>query len=509
MTEHLKKQHCSVESIHRIGILLQRACEPCLSGDLDGASDYIEQAAAVLRSDSQPDHDDVLLWTAFARHLVHMWMLPTNWELLCKLLRIYPWDASTHSHLLLCQHYLPDLDPGIVAHQHRRWARIHTADIRETSDHPHDPDPDRPLRIGYVSPDFCTHCVAYFFEPLLDGYDRERFELYGYGNVPSDNRDATTQRLASKFDQYRNIWELDDQHAIELIQKDGIDILVDLSGHTRLNRLSLFAHRPAPIQVSYLGYPHTTGMRQIDYRLTDNVADHANQQPFYSEKLIRLDTCFACYRPAGFPIDVSHPPVLRQGHITFGAFTGSEKHNPMMISMWADLLEVNPEARLWLRFQVANEGLIQQQCREAFVRRGIDPGRIIFDGTRELPDHLLFYNQIDIALDTYPWNSHTSLCEALWMGVPVVTRTGETFVSRMGRSVLERLELGFFSTSSPEEYIKKATALAQDTDALAKLRSTLRERMRNSVICNAKAQAQAVEEAYRDMWYQWCRVTEG
>jgi len=501
------KEHCSIETLHRVGILLQRACEPCLLGDIDGASGYIEQAAACLRSDSHLDSDDVLLWTVFARHLVHMWMFPTNWELLCKLLRIYPWDAATHSNLLLCQHYLPDLDSEIIAHQHRRWARIHTADIREKSDHPNDPDPDRPLRIGYVSPDFCTHCVASFFESLLDGHDRERFELYGYGNVPSQCRDATTQRLVSKFDQYRDIWELDDQPAIELIQSDRMDILVDLSGHTRLNRLILFSHRPAPIQVSYLGYPHTTGMRAIDYRFTDSVADdHANQQRFYVEKLIRLDTCFACYRPSALSIEVSKPPVLRQGHITFGAFAGSEKHNLTMVSMWADLLETNPKARLLLRFRVAHEGLIQQQCREAFVRRGIDPGRIVFDGIRGPTDHLLVYNQIDIALDTYPWNSHTSMCEALWMGVPVITLTGDTFVSRMGRSVLDRLDLGFFSASSPGEYVKKATALAQDTDALAKLRATLRTRMRNSVICNAKAQAQAVEDAYRYMWHQWCRV---
>jgi len=246
-------------------------------------------------------------------------------------------------------------------------------------------------------------------------------------------------------------------------------------------------------------------MRQIDYRFTDRVADHANQQRFYVEKLIRLDTCFACYRPSALPIEVSEPPVLRQGYITFGAFIGSEKHNPVMVSLWADLLEANPEARLLLRFQVAHEGLVQQQCREAFGRRGIDPGRIVFDGGRGPADHLLVYNQIDIALDTYPWNSHTSMCEALWMGVPVITLTGKTFVSRMGRSVLDRLDLVFFSASSPGEYVKKATALAQDADALAKLRATIRARMCNSVICNAKAQAREMEDAYRNMWYQWCR----
>jgi protein O-GlcNAc transferase len=505
MAEQLTKEYCSLETLHRIGILLQRACEPCLQGDIEGACIYIEQAADCLRSEAQLDDDDVLLWAAFARHLVHMWMLITNWELLCKLLRIYPWDAPTHSDLLLCQHYLPNLDPETVAHQHRRWARIHTADIPETSDHPNDLDPDRPLRIAYVSPDLYTHCVANFFESLLDSHDREGFELYGYGNVPSECRDGTTERLVSKFDQYRDIWELDDQAAIELIQTDGIDILVDLSGHTRLNRLTVFAHRPAPVQVSYLGYPHTTGMRQIDYRLTDSVADHAEQQQFYTEKLIRLDTCFACYRPPETSIELSQPPVLKQGYITFGAFIGSEKHNPVTVSMWADLLEKNPEAKLLLRFCVAQEGLVQQQCREAFVRRGISPERVVFDGMRGPADHLLVYNQIDIALDTYPWNSHTSMCEALWMGVPVVTLTGKAFVSRMGRSVLERLELGFFATASPDEYAKKATALACDTDALAKLRAMLRERMLNSVICNAPAQARAIENAYRDMWRRWCK----
>lgn len=502
MTEKLTKEHCSLKTIDEISVLLQGACQPCLHGDIDGASDCIKRAVLCLTADSQLDPDDILLWAIFARHLVHMWMLPTNWELLCRLLRMYPWDALTHSHLLHCQHYLPDIDPKIIANQHRRWARLHTAYIQESKGFSNLPDPERKLKLGYVSPDFCTHCVAFFFESLLDGHDRERFELVGYGNVPDARRDAVTGRLAAKFDQYHDIWEMDDQHVIELIQKENIDILVDLAGHTPHNRLSLFAHRPAPVQVSYLGYPHTTGLQQIDYRITDSVADHTDQQSFYTEKLIRLDTCFACYRPADLPINVSPPPALRQGHITFGAFTGSEKHNPKMVSMWADLLEVNPEARLLLRFRVADQGLIQQQCREAFVRRGIDAGRIAFDGVRELPNHLLFYSKIDIALDTYPWNSHTSMCEALWMGVPVITLTGNSFVSRMGRSVLEHLDLAFFSASSPKEYIKKATALAHDTDALTKLRSTLRERMRSSVLCNPQAQAQAVEKAYRDMWHQ-------
>jgi len=434
-----------------------------------------------------------------------MWMLPTNWELLCKLLCIYPWDAAAHSDLLLCLHYLPGLDSENITLQHRRWARIHTADIREMNDHANDPDPDRPLRIGYVSPDFCTHCVATFFESLLDGHDRVHFSIWGYGNVPPERRDGSTQRLISKFDCYRDIWALDDGPVIELIQKDGIDILVDLSGHTRLNRLRLFAHRPAPIQVSYLGYPHTTGMEQIDYRFTDSMADQEDQQAFYAEQLIRLDTCFACYRPPDLPLELAQPPVLKQGHITFGAFIGSEKHNPVTVSMWADLLERNPQAKLLLRFRVAQDGLVQQQCREAFVRHGIAPERIVFDGMRRPADHLLVYNQIDIALDTYPWNSHTSLCEALWMGVPVVTLTGSTFVSRMGRSVLDRLELGFFATVSQDEYVKKATALAQDTNALSQLRATLRARMYNSVICNAPAQARAIETAYRDMWRQWCK----
>jgi predicted O-linked N-acetylglucosamine transferase (SPINDLY family) len=348
--------------------------------------------------------------------------------------------------------------------------------------------------------------VAYFFEPILDGHDRQDVEVYGYGNV--EFPDEITERLIEKFDCYRDIRSLDDQAAAELVERDRIDILVDLAGHVGDNRLLVMARKPAPIQLTYLGYPDTTGLTAIDYRLTDVLADppDSGAQRFYTEELAFLPDGFLCYRPPDFASALSPLPAADADLLTFGSFNNGSKINPPLIRMWADLLRANPNSRLLLKLKGGDDPLIAANYLERFEETGLNCDRVDIIGWKTPEEHLKAYAQVDIALDTYPYNGTTTTCEALWMGVPVISLVGECHASRVGLSILTRLGLEFFAASTPQEYIAKATALATNLPALARIRRTMRARIAASGLCHAKGFARQIEAAYRRMWYRWCRL---
>lgn len=489
--------------IKRVSELLQTACQPCLAGDYAAALGFLEQAVALINEEDALDGDAVQLWRGFARHLVYSWMLVSRWELLVRLLRLFPWDTPTMSLLLHAMHFLPEVDRGALAQWHRRWGERFSPSESAPESMPH-PDPERRLRIGYLSPDFRAHCVATFLEEVLKAHDRTVVEVFGYGNIPPEQCDAVTERMASSFDAYRDIWAMDNEAAVGQIRGDDIDILVDLAGHTHNHRLEVMAQRPAPIQVTYLGYPNTTGLSQCDYRITDGQVEPTDSESLYTENRYTLDTCFACFTPPLGVSEVSDPPVIQGGSISFGSFVGSAKHNPALLACWARILKETPNSRLLLRFQDADQGVVQQQCRQTFAHLGVDPARIHFDGVRSYAEHLASYGQVDIALDSFPWSSHTSLCEALYMGVPVISLRGNSFVSRMGHSVLYHVGLEGFSADSETAYVEKAVSLARQPETLVRLRRNLRTLLVNSVVCDAKRQARALEEAYRVMWRKVC-----
>jgi predicted O-linked N-acetylglucosamine transferase (SPINDLY family) len=486
-----------------IALLLQQACQPCLEGDFLEAGRLVAEAGDWVRRGSFLGPEDVSLWIGFGKHLAYMYALPDNWELLVRLLRTTPWDPATHSNLLLCQHFLPGNRPQDLTRLHRRWAQRHAWDVPAAAPFRQSRDPDRPLRVGYLSPDFRGHCVARFFEPLLQAHDRTRFRLFGYSHVPPQSRDAETGRLGAAFDTYRDIWGLSDAGVADLIRADAIDILVDLAGHSHHHRLTVFARTPAPVQVTYLGYPNTTGLAQMDYRLSDAVLDVPGRETPCTETIIRLENSFACYQAPAFAPAVADPPVLHQGAVTLGSFVGAAKHNPEVIALWSRVLHQVPEANLLLRFQRAEEGLIQQQCRKAFGRHGIDPRRIRFDGLRPPDEHLDQYRHIDIALDTVPWSSHTSACEALWMGVPVVSWAQDRAVSRMGASVLTHLGMSALVADSARRYVEIVGQLARDRRTLVQLRRSLRPAMSRSAVCDASRFTRNVESVYRKLWRDW------
>ena len=364
-------------------------------------------------------------------------------------------------------------------------------------------DPNKRLRIGYLSSDFRAHSIAFFIEPLLIAHNRTNVEITCYANI--GNPDPMTHRLRENADRWRNVWSLDDNELAGLIRNDGIDILVDLAGHTANNRLRVFATKPAPVQVTWLGYPNTTGLHEMDYRLTDEWADPTGTSDrLHTEKLIRLPHGFLCYYSLG-DCPVSESPFATNGYITFGCFNSSAKINSRILDTWCNLLTDVPNSRLLLKSKQLDSKYWQKSFFEAFKCRGIHSDRIEYRGhTSTLNEHLSTYSHVDIALDTYPYNGTTTSCEALWMGVPVVALAGDRHASRVSLSLLHQIGMDELIASTPDNYWQLAASLARDTDRLAKYRSTLRIRMSESPLTDAEGFARDIETAYRFMWRTWC-----
>jgi predicted O-linked N-acetylglucosamine transferase (SPINDLY family) len=447
--------------------------------------------------------DDAGICNNLARDLLQAGEIQEGFDLLQKSVQKAPDHPDIRSNFLNHLHHLPDLDPRVIFDEHKQWGRLHAKPALAALSHNNDADPDRRLRVGYISPDFRIHSVAYFFEPLLDAHNHLAIEVYGYGNVAFP--DQMTQRLERKFDRYRNIRGLGDETVASIIEQDQLDILVDLAGHSDGNRLLVLARKPAPIQVTYLGYPDTTGMQAVDYRLADSLADLPQSQKFHTEKLIFLSQGFLCYRPADFAPPVAPLPALRKGYITFGSFNNSCKVNPTIMALWAQILKANGDSRLLLKFRAGDDKGVRDNYFRQFERLGIPRDRVNICGFKPAVEHLQLYGQVDIALDTYPYNGTTTTCDALWMGVPVISLVGQCHVSRVGLSILSRVGLEFFAASAPEEYVARAVALAAKPNALAEIRDSMRQRMLSGKLCDAKGFARSVEEAYRKMWHRWCR----
>lgn len=369
----------------------------------------------------------------------------------------------------------------------------------------HDFDLVRRLRVGYVSADFRTHSCAYFLAPLFDGHDRTAVELFAYSNVIAP--DGRTKSFQSSADCWRDISQLDDTAAAALIRNDRIDILVELSGHTRGNRLGVFARRPAPLQVSWLGYPATAGMVQIDCRLTDDHADPIGPaDEFHCEELIRLPDGFHCYAPAPDAPEVSEPPVARTGQITFGSFNNFLKLSPACLDAWADILQAVPSSRLLLKSGALNFEKPRGRLHARFADRGIDPGRVQLHGWIPRDEQpLSLYGEVDIGLDTFPYNGTTTSFEALWMGVPLLTLVGERHAARVGSSILTHLGYGELVAHSVPDYVDRAVMLANDQARIAEYRRKLRPDLAKSAFCDGNRFASAVEKAYRDVWMEMCR----
>lgn len=362
-------------------------------------------------------------------------------------------------------------------------------------------DPERRLRIGYVSADLRHHSVAFFIEPVLARHDRENFEVFCYSN--SRKTDAVTERLKACAGQWREVFSLDDQALANLVREDRIDVLVDLSGFSAGNRLTAFALKPAPVQATWLGYLNTTGLDAMDYRITDRYATPEGPlDACHSERLIRLPDSQWCFQPAEESPAVAPPPSLKSGQATFAVFSNPAKIGAEVIELWSRLLARVAGARLLV---IAN-GLasIPEDFVARFVRHGIARERLRVLGSRPFREYLAMHGQVDLMLDTFPFTGGTTTCHALWMGVPVVSLVGDTATSRGGASLLHAVGLGELAAQTPGQYVDIASGLAQDAARLAAMRAGLRERMRASALMDAQRFTRNLESAYRLMWRSWC-----
>jgi predicted O-linked N-acetylglucosamine transferase (SPINDLY family) len=415
-----------------------------------------------------------------------------------KSLSINP-DSRTGENLLYTLHYQTD-DPALLWQEHLHWNQAFALPLAPVAPaYANDPNPDRRLRIGYVSPDFRAHCQALFTVPLFSHHDRSQFEIFCYANV--EQPDTTTAQIKPYADQWRDIVKLTDQHAADLIRADRIDILADLTLHMGHSRPLVFARKPAPVQVTWLGYPSTTGLTAIDYRLSDPHLDPStDDERFYSEKTVRLPETFWCYDPLITGLPVNDLPALKDGRVTFGCLNNFCKITEGTLDLWAKVL-ASTTSRLIV---LAPPGASRDRISGGLSRRGIEPGRIEFIEFQPREKYLALYHQIDVCLDTIPYPGHTTTIDAIWMGVPVVNLPGRTSVARGGISILRNVGLGELIARDADDYVRITRSLVSDLPRLAALRSSLRTRIQQSPIMNAPRFAQNIEAAFREMWRRWC-----
>jgi protein O-GlcNAc transferase len=428
--------------------------------------------------------------------------------------------------LIYAMQFHPASDARTIAEEQRRWNHRHAELLRQCiQHHRNNRDPDWRLRIGYVSPDFREHCQSLFMLPLLSSHDRRQVEVFCYSDVRRP--DARTQKLCNRTDVWREITGQSDEQVAALIRQDQIDILVDLTMHMAGNRLLMFARKPAPVQVTWLAYPGSTGLTAINYRLSDPYLDPVGMdESIYSEKTIRLPDSFWCYDPLDgrdIPVNalpalslsnrpalpalsavegsLSNAPAAKNGHVTFGCLNNACKINDAVLDLWSQVLIRVKNSRLLL---LTAEGTHRQHTLDRLARQGIEPDRVEFAPPRPRKEYLELYHHIDVGLDTFPYNGHTTSLDAFWMGVPVVTLVGQTAVARAGWCQLSNLGLPELAAATPQQFVQIAVELAANLPRLAELRATIRGLLERSPLMDAPKFARNIEAAYRKMWRAWC-----
>jgi protein O-GlcNAc transferase len=411
-----------------------------------------------------------------------------------------PQSSTAHDDLLYAMYFDPGCGKEQILAEHLAWARRHADPLKPGNPHfENDRNPDRRLRIGYVSPDFRAHPIGRFMWPLLAEHDRKGFEVFCYDT--SFGADVFTPRLREGTDVWREATRLTDAALAEMIRADRIDILVDLTMHMAFNRLLVFARKPAPVQVTYLAYPGTTGVSTIDYRITDaNLETEEMARGSYVEKSVWVSS-YWCYQGWEQSPETQEPPLSRNGFVTFGCLNNFCKVNDRTLDAWGRILAGTGESRLIL---LAPEGDTRGRARDQMARHGVSADRIEFVDRTGLTEYLNLYQRIDIALDPFPYVGGTTTCDALWMGAPVVTLAGQTAIGRGGVSILNNLELTEFVAENIAKYVDISTRLAKDLAKLDALRKSLRGKMRASRLMNGKQFAADFERVYREMWKNWC-----
>jgi protein O-GlcNAc transferase len=416
-------------------------------------------------------------------------------------LRISPDHHASRSLRLMALNYLDGIGRGEMFAEHAAFGGAIGASNPRAF--PNSPDPSRRLRIAFLSPDLRTHSVAYFLEPILTHLERSRFEVFLYHDHFVE--DEASERLKRRSDCWRNFIGQDDRFVEAAIREDHPDILIDLAGHTGMNRLSLFSHRLAPVQVAYLGYPNTSGMDAMDYRFVDSVTDPiGDSEPLHTERLVRFAPTAWAYKP---PAEAPLPGFGSGGNpITFGSFNNFAKVTDQTLFAWSKVLGSVRDSRLRIKNSGLDDPSVTLQIRERLIRADLDVSRVDLVGRDSgVAEHLARYRDIDVALDTYPYNGTTTTCEALWMGVPVVSLCGDRHASRVGASLLKAIGRPEWIARSWDEYISLAASVAGDRIRKEVSGLALREAMRQSALLDHLRQAQRFGSALQECWALWCQ----
>ena len=420
-----------------------------------------------------------------------------------KALSMDPESWGLRSNMLFAMQYAPNIPNEEVLAEHLTYgadARKRCPPPRTSFSNPR--TTDRRLKIGYFSADFGMHVVMAFVEKVLAHHDHSRVEVFCISNLPPKKYDIVTDRIRSHADHWINIHEVYDNEALEMIEKLNLDIVVDLMGHTSASRLTMLYRRMAPVQAIWCGYSGTTGVENVDYILVDNVIAPPGEKTFFSEEPFRLPNSFLCFTPSPDTPEVGPPPFETNGYITFGCLNNPCKINRHAIGWWARILAAVPNSKLLLRYLIYNDPLVYERVAKMLREAGVSEDRFEIYGTG--PNFLKTYHRIDIALDPFPYNGTTTTCEAIWMGVPVITLYGDRFVARVGASLLTYSGLSGLVAKDPDDYVRRAVDLASKPDLLKKLRSELRGHLAQTPVYDHPTFTKGLEDAYFEMFSRWC-----
>jgi len=423
-----------------------------------------------------------------------------------------PANPVCYTNLMLALVYDETVSPSDILEEARRFADQFEHPVRAHRwSHPHSPLPNRRLRIGFLSPDLSHHAAMYFAELVIVRLPREQFEIYCYHTQVY--ADQVTARIRAVVDKFVQVPDADPRLASEMIHRDRIDILVDLAGHTTRNGLRAMAYKPAPVQVTWLGYPGTTGLSTMDWRVTDHIADPPGTDNQYTEQLIRLPGCFAAYRPhIKSPLqrfdpryEVQPPPLIRKGFVTFGSCNNIAKVSRVAIATWSEILHQVPDSRMLIEGKDLDAPVASARMKEAFARHGIEPERLVLLA-RDSRQQYLTYHEIDVCLDTFPLTGGTTTFDALWMGVPLVSRVGRSFRERLSSTIL--INGGFREDvcANQAQYIEHAVRLATNPGLLRERRARQRAQMQASVLMDEPQFIDRFAKAMRMIWQRWCQM---
>ena len=466
----------------------------------------LDEAVVELRRALQVKPDFPEAWSNLATALCKQGLLDETVAAYRRAVELSPECAQAHSSLIFTLLLQPGCDQKMIAAEQQRWqGRFGDSTKRFAQPHTNDRDPERRLRVGYLSTDFCAHVTGVNLLPLFKGHDSREFEILCYSTVARP--DGLTKEFRRLAHHWRDVAGVTDEALAEMIRGDSVDILVDLMQHTAGNRLPVFARRPAPVQVSFAAYPGSTGLEGIPYRISDRhlegetgKSESGDVPPASIERIFLIDS-FWCYQECAVNVKVNDLPALETGHITFGSLGTNCKINESVLKLWSRVLKEVTGSRLIILCALGSH---RQRTLEILRREGIETDRVEWMEPRPRREYFELYHRLDVVLDTFPYNGHTTSLDALWMGLPVVTLAGDTGVSRGGMSILTNLGLPKLIAHSDDEYVGIATGLVKDRPLLVKMRKALRSQMEASGLMDAKRFTRGVERAYRQMWRRWC-----